>query len=619
MGTVRALLRVLLLVMAAESAGAADGAAHVLVLNGVDPYLPTFQAFDMAMRKSLAREAEGRFVFFSEALDAQRFPQDGLEPELVSMLAKKYEGLRIDAVVAVTQYSLDFMRRNGERIWPGARIVYVGFPSETMHPAALPPGTIGVVSHYDVRETIAIARRLQPGARRIIMVSGTSDFDRSMEAHARAMIERIDNPLPVEYITGAPLPELTSRLALEPPTTVVIYLAQFRDRDGRPYTPREFLRAFSANSGAPVYAIAETLVGAGAAAGDVESLDDKGRLVADQVRRTLSGEVSTAMVLDTPSRCVADARALQRWSLDPGRLPDGCEIRYANVPVWRQYLWQIALTLAVIVAQALLLVALYTQHRRRLRAERAEKAQGAELARASRLAMAGELTGAIAHEINQPLGAILSNADAAELMLDSGRDRSDDLRRVLADIRRDDVRASEVIQRLRDLLGKHEHERKVVDLNEVVADLQSLLRTEAGRRGVRLDLTLAPDGPAIRGDRVQIQQVLINLVLNAMDAVAEEAPVRRVVSVSVDKRAHHAVLAVRDRGRGIAPALRTKIFESFFTTKASGMGLGLSITRTIVEAHGGRVWAESRGEGETLFQVELPLATSNADAVLSEA
>ncbi len=317
------------------------------------------------------------------------------------------------------------------------------------------------------------------------------------------------------------------------------------------------------------------------------------------------------VLLETPSRCVADARALQRWSLDERRLPSGCEIRFADRPFWRQYWWQIVVTLAIVVGQTLLIVSLIAQRRRRRLAEQVEQAQRAELAHASRLALAGVLTGAIAHEINQPLGAILSNADAADLILESGTDRRDELRRILADIRRDDERASEVIHRLRALLGKGEFERTAVELNEVVSELEPILRAEAKRRGVTLEIRPAPMTTTIVGDRIQIQQVLINLVLNAMDAVADVPEVRRRVVVSIARGENGAVISVRDRGRGIAPEHRTKLFDSFFSTKRNGMGLGLSITRTIVEAHGGRIWAEN-GPGEgSVFQIELPLAVAN--------
>jgi signal transduction histidine kinase len=390
-------------------------------------------------------------------------------------------------------------------------------------------------------------------------------------------------------------------------------MTQFRDRDGRPYEPHEVLRAVVEASRAPVYGAAESYISLGAVAGSVASYESRGRLVGEQVRRALAGEPPdpSRTVLAAPNRCVADERAMHRWSLDERRLPSGCEIRFADVPVWRHYWWQIALSVAIVVAQATLISALLYQRRRRHLAEQAEVAQRAALARAARLAMAGELTGAIAHEINQPLGAILSNADAGDLMLESGADRRAELRAILADIRRDDLRASQVIQRLRDLIGKHEVARQEFDLNEVVSDLESILRAEARRRGVSVAIRPAPDAPAIIGDRIQIQQVLVNLVLNAMDAVAGEPEDRREVVVSVAKSAGGAVLAVRDRGPGIAPEHKSRVFESFFSTKSSGMGLGLSITRNIVEAHGGRVWVESGPGEDTVFQAEFPLAHAN--------
>jgi len=612
LGVVQALITALVLSCVTMPLHAAEEEARVLILNGVDPYLPVYLTTDNAMRESLASESERRVVFFSETLDAQRFSMKTMEPEFLALLGRKYPALSIDVVVAVSDPALEFFQRYGELLWPGARLVVEGFPVDHLKASSLPPGATGVVAYYDVRGTIDIARRLQPGARRIVVVSGTSEFDRSTEELARAVLSKADAPVPVEYLTGLPLPELVARLGAEPPDSIVIYLTQFRDRDGRPYTPREVLRAISKASGAPVYGPSETFLNFGAVAGSAQSYAAHGRLVAEQVRRALGGGPPdpSYVMLETPTRCVADARALQRWSLDARRLPTGCDIRYADVPIWRQYWWAIALALAIVAAQATLIAALLSQRRRRRLAEQAEQAQRVELARASRLATAGELTGAIAHEINQPLGAILTNVDTGELMLDSGRDRSDELRAILADIRRDDLRASEVIQRLRELLGKQKFERKEFDLNDVVSELEPIMRAEARRRGVALDVRRAPESLAIMGDRIQIQQVLINLVLNAMDAVADETGARRTVAVYATKGESDALLAVRDRGRGVAPEHRTKLFESFFTTKPNGMGLGLSITRTIVEAHGGRIGVESV-PGDTVFEVELPLAVAN--------
>jgi len=613
LGMARALMAVLALCCVAAPLHAAEEDAHVVMLYGLDPYLPPFLVMDKAVRESIASGKGAQAIFFSETLDSQRFAMETLEPELVALLAKKYSALHIEVVVAVSRKALDFFVRHGDRIWPGARVVYVGFLGYEFKPTELPPGASAVLSILDVAGTIDIARRLQPDARRIVVVSGVSEIDRQAERQAREALAKLDAQVPVEYLSGLPLPELEARVAAEPSDSFVIYLTQFRDRDGRPYEPHDVLRVIVKASRAPVYGAVETLIGLGAVAGSVASYASRGRLIAEQVRRALADEPldPSRTVLAAPNRCVADARALQRWSLDAGRLPDDCDIRFANVPIWRQYWWAVALALLIFAAEATLIVALLSQRRRRRLAEQAEQAQRAELTRAARLAMAGELTGAIAHEINQPLGAILSNADAGDLMLDSGADRRDELRAILADIRRDDLRASEVIQHLRDLLGKQKFERKELDLNDVVSNLEPIMRAEARRRGVVLEIRRAPETLAIMGDRVQIQQVLINLVLNAMDAVADESEARRTVIVSAAKGESGAVLAVRDHGRGIAPEHRTKLFESFFSTKPSGMGLGLSITRTIVEAHGGRILVASSSEEGTTFQAEFPTAIAN--------
>jgi len=305
--------------------------------------------------------------------------------------------------------------------------------------------------------------------------------------------------------------------------------------------------------------------------------------------------------------CVVDWRQLRRWDINEDRVPAGCEIRYREPSFWALY-WRWVLGGAVLIAlQAALIATLLIQRRRRMLAEQAVQKQRFELAHASRLAIAAELTGSIAHEINQPLGAILSNSDAADLMLESGADRRDKLREILADIRRDGMRASEVVRRLRSLLGNHGVERKPFDLGTAVREVEALLRTDAQRRKIALEVRPAREPITIVADRTQIQQVLINLILNAMDASAEEPQDRRSVAVTVERTGDKVDIAVRDHGHGIAPEHLDKLFESFFTTKPRGMGLGLSISRTIVEAHGGRIRAEGGRQEGAAFHVELPV------------
>jgi PAS domain S-box-containing protein len=229
-----------------------------------------------------------------------------------------------------------------------------------------------------------------------------------------------------------------------------------------------------------------------------------------------------------------------------------------------------------------------------------------QLAHASRLTLLGEMTASIAHEINQPLGAILSNADAADMLLESAPASLAEVRHILDDIRKDDLRASEVIRRLRTLLRKRELEMRPVDLHEVISEVLGLIRTESGRRRVAIETELATDLPLIRGDKVHLQQVLLNLLLNGMDAMSHMTGARRLtVRTALDENGCVAI-AISDAGSGIAPDRLPRLFEPFFSTKKEGMGLGLPIARSLVEAHGGRIWAENNPEGGATFRFTLP-------------
>src|SRR5262245_37762352 len=244
--------------------------------------------------------------------------------------------------------------------------------------------------------------------------------------------------------------------------------------------------------------------------------------------------------------------------------------------------------------------------------KRAEEARQ-ELAHASRLALVGECTASIAHEINQPLGASLSNADAAEMLLESSPPALDQVREILGDIRKDDLRASEVIRRLRDLLKKRAMQTEPVDLNEVSSAVVQLVRGESRRRGVQVESAPADDLPLVRGDRVHLQQVLLNLIVNGMDAVAGVPGPKCVTVRTTVKDNGAAEIAVSDTGSGVLPDRLTRLFDPFFSTKKEGMGLGLSIARSLVEAHGGRIWAENNPDGGATFRFTVPTKHQQPD------
>jgi C4-dicarboxylate-specific signal transduction histidine kinase len=230
-----------------------------------------------------------------------------------------------------------------------------------------------------------------------------------------------------------------------------------------------------------------------------------------------------------------------------------------------------------------------------------------ELAHLTRVGMLGELSGALAHEINQPLAAILSNGQAAQRLLAHDPLDLAEAREALGDIVDAAKRAGSVIHGLRDLLKKGDPEFQALDINTVVAEVLALAHSDLIAHQVAVDRRFGHALPPVRGDRIQLQQVLLNFIMNACEAMSATARSGRLLTVTTETPDGRSVeIGVADTGKGIPPEVQARLFEAFVTTKQSGLGLGLSICRSIVTAHGGRQWAENRAEGGAAFHISLP-------------
>jgi C4-dicarboxylate-specific signal transduction histidine kinase len=243
----------------------------------------------------------------------------------------------------------------------------------------------------------------------------------------------------------------------------------------------------------------------------------------------------------------------------------------------------------------------------RKRAEAALGEMQMQLAHANRVATMGQLTASIAHEVNQPISATVTNAQAARRWLGTEPPNLDEVRQALDRIVRDGSRAGAVVSRIRNLIKKAPPGDKRADINAAIREVIELTRGEAMKNGVSVRTELVEGLPEVQGDRVELQQVVLNLVLNALEAMREMGEGPREVLITTGKTESGDVLvAMRDSGPGLAPATLEHLFEAFHTTKPNGLGLGLSICRSIIEGHGGRLWASANAPHGTVFQFTLP-------------
>jgi C4-dicarboxylate-specific signal transduction histidine kinase len=243
----------------------------------------------------------------------------------------------------------------------------------------------------------------------------------------------------------------------------------------------------------------------------------------------------------------------------------------------------------------------------RQRAAAATVTLRAELTHVSRAATMGELAASIAHELNQPLAAILQNAETIQSLLAVENPDLDEIRAATGEIVEDDQRAGDIIRRLRSFFRRDDLAKTSIELSKAVGEIARIVQSDAVIRNVDLALDLSPQSPTVSGDRVQLQQAIINLVLNAFDAAAAVRRGPREVVLSVPSAENGwAKIMVRDSGDGIKPELLSRVFDAFYTTKSSGMGMGLPIARSIIEAHGGRLTVSANTDRGATFEIALP-------------
>ena len=302
-----------------------------------------------------------------------------------------------------------------------------------------------------------------------------------------------------------------------------------------------------------------------------------------------------------------DARQLKRWNLDEARLPPGSVIRYQDSSVWKLYRWYIIGAIAVLLTQGALIGRLLVARTRQRRAEAEARRQRDDLAHVLRVTTLSELTTSLAHEINQPLTAILANAQAARRLLERGRPSdTKDFEEALSEIMESARHASLVIGRLRALFRKERVERVAVDVKALIEDVVRLLHTAMLDGHIEIRLVSVEAVPAVLGDSVQLEQVLLNVVLNACEAIGANTRGPRVITIESRRNGpDHVIIDVADTGAGVKNAELEHIFEHFVSTKPKGLGMGLAISRSIINAHGGRMWATANSDRGLTVHIEL--------------
>ena len=596
---------------------------------------PPFTTHSTAFEAAIKRELGVAGVDLDEvSLAMARYAQPDMEEAFADFLGKRTSAWEPDLVVPIGSPAGRFVVKYRNRLFPRAPVVYVGMDRRTLPPDAFANNATFVGESFDLKGLVEDMLQLDPQTNNVFVILGATPLERYWAMEFQKAFEPFAGRIKFTWSNDMSFDQMLDVVSKLPPHSFVLLGLFMRDASGVTYNADAALARLNAASRAPINGIFQHQVGLGIVGGRLYQGELEGEEGARVAARILRGEPASnipPLVIGTREP-MYDWRELRRWGFSESRLPPGSVVLFRQPTVWERYRWYVTVAACLIVTQALLIVALLMQRRRRSLAERANKrAQAevqqkrAELAHVSRVAALGELTASLAHELNQPLAAILNNSSAAVRFLQAPTPDLPEVRDALGDIAKDTQRAGEIVHRLRDMLRRDTSgfAAAAVDLNHTIRGVERILHSEAILHGVTVQLDLAPGLPPVAGDAVQLQQVILNLMLNAFTAMigprGEANGTRRLlVRTSSPNGASGVRIDVQDSGTGIPPGELESIFTPFVTSKPDGLGMGLAISRSIVERHGGSIRAANNKVGRgASFSITLPATPARGSSVRS--
>lgn len=604
-----------MLVLAATRPGSAgsaprDESKRVLILHSFGRDFRPWGHYARTIREELERLSPWQLDIQDHSLITARSSDENPESAFVAYLNALSSKHPPDILISIGAPAANFVQRNREHLFAATPMVLTAVEQRRIQYLSLSDNDTVVAVAHDFPRSFETILRVLPDTKQIVVINGASPNERFWLDELRKEAELVRDKVQFIWYDDISFLDILKKSAALPPDTAIFWHLMNVDAAGVAYEGDTALRRLHAVSSAPIFSYDDGFFGQEIVGGPMYSVGDLSRLTAAVAIRILGGEKPGDIKIP-PVRYADpkfDWRELRRWHISENNLPPGSQVLFREPSMWGKYRWQVSLIAGVILIQGVLISGLLHERRRRRVAEVESRQRLAELAHLNRHSAFGELTTSIAHEINQPLGSILTNAETAELLLKNPSPNLDEVREILVDIKRDDQRASEVIRRLRSVLKKTPFEMRDIDLNESIREVIRFVTTQAHGRDIELKHATTSADLHVKGDPIQLQQIILNLIINAMDAISEAQTKKREVSVTTNFSGASAEIRVSDTGPGIPADSLKNVFDPFFTTKPQGMGMGLVIVRAIVEAHQGQISAVNHASGGALFTITLPVA-----------
>jgi signal transduction histidine kinase len=606
-----------LLILAAAPVEAQAPVRQILVLHSFDRGNMILDHFTGGLRVELDRGA-GEPVNVVQVVVGAPGLVGAPEQAIVDYIRSTFaDHPNPDLIVTVAGPAAVFARKYREQLFPDTPLLLAAVDQRYLGGAPLGENDAAVAVVNDFAGLVDDILQLLPETRQVFMVMGSGQVGKFWRQELEEPFRRFQDRLTFVWSDDLSFPGLLRRAASLPDGSAILYLTFGTDAAGAAYSDERVVADLHAAAKAPLFAAHSVYLGAGIVGGRLMSIDDLVRRTADAAIGILNGVRPAALPPQAPGQPVFDGRELKRWGIAESRLPPGSVVRYRGPSLWSEHRATVLVAAGALVLQALLIIGLLLERRARQRAEMDSRRNLTLAADASRRETMSALTSSISHELAQPLSSMILNAQALQMRVAADNATPAAIGEILSEIQAEGVLATQIIERHRAMLRSRQLQTKPIDLHAVLNDSLALVAPDMRARQIEVTVDLSASPCVVDGDSVLLEQVLVNLIVNAMDAMADTPPARRRVTINSKVTDGGAAISVRDTGSGVRADILGTLFTPFVTTKSQGLGIGLAIARRIVDAHGGTIDVRNNPEGGATFTVTLRRRETRARAAES--